>query len=74
MGRNVVRLGQGQDEMIGDVKNIIKHLEASASLERVEAILKDHYKQLQPRKLVIISLYSNVRFYQFRQVIFLISD
>ncbi|OJZ87350.1 hypothetical protein ASPFODRAFT_217722 [Aspergillus luchuensis CBS 106.47] len=45
MGRNVVRIGQGQDAIRGDLKPL---LQAAASWERCEAILRDYMRQIQP--------------------------
>ncbi|RAL17394.1 uncharacterized protein BO97DRAFT_409832 [Aspergillus homomorphus CBS 101889] len=42
MGQNVVRIGEGQDEMKDNLRR------AAASLERLEAILQDKIKQMQP--------------------------
>ncbi|RAH44633.1 uncharacterized protein BO95DRAFT_515435 [Aspergillus brunneoviolaceus CBS 621.78] len=46
MGQNVVRLGKGQDEMIDEMRDV-KRI-AAGSWERVEAILLERWKQLQP--------------------------
>ncbi|PWY66995.1 hypothetical protein BO83DRAFT_410341 [Aspergillus eucalypticola CBS 122712] len=45
MGQNVVWIGQGQDAIRGDLKHLVQ---AAASWERCEAILRDYMRQIQP--------------------------
>lgn len=53
MGRNVVRIGQGQDAIRKDLKPL---LQAAASWERCEAILRDHMRQIQPSEFHSVSI------------------
>lgn len=45
MDRNVVRIGEGQNAIREDIKDLIQ---AAASWERCEAILRDYLRQIQP--------------------------
>lgn len=54
MGQNVVRLGKGQDEMIDGMRDV-KRI-AAGSWERVEAILLERWKQLEPSESSMCSI------------------